>query len=116
MQADGLGEGPHDTKISEITPRGHEFLFFSFFNAAGTTTSFLGPIISSAIIDASASGNSSLPFYFLAATSAAAMLIVWAFVDVARSRREQAGFLEEERAGKEALAGGRGEGGKSRLV
>jgi MFS-type transporter involved in bile tolerance (Atg22 family) len=40
------------TMISEVTPRGKEFLFFSLFSIMGKTSAFVGPIVSSAIIDA----------------------------------------------------------------
>ena len=46
--------------ISEVTPRGKEFLFFSLFSIIGKTSSFIGPFISSAIIDDT--GNNSSPF------------------------------------------------------
>src|SRR4051812_32833579 len=42
--------------ISEVTPRGREFLFFSLFSIIGKTSSFIGPLVSSAIIDASPTG------------------------------------------------------------
>lgn len=64
------------TMISEVTPRGKEFLFFSLFSVIGTsvgypagsnplmtcpgkTSSFIGPLVSSAIIDRT--GNNSSP-------------------------------------------------------
>ena len=71
------------TMISEVTPRGkeyadtlqriisaslltvHRFLFFSLYSIMGKTSAFIGPIVSSAIIDADPKGNNSLPFYFL---------------------------------------------------
>jgi hypothetical protein len=40
--------------ISEVTPRGREFLFFSLFSIIGKTSSFIGPLVSSSIIDDSA--------------------------------------------------------------
>lgn len=90
-----------------MTPRGKEFLFFSFFNIVGTTTSFTGPIISSAIIDVSKSKNNSLPFYFLTAIAMASFLLVVFFVDLDKSRQEQAEFLAEEKGIKESLAASR---------
>jgi MFS-type transporter involved in bile tolerance (Atg22 family) len=89
--------------ISEVTPRGHEFLFFSLFSIIGKTSSFIGPFISSAIIDASPSGNNSLPFYFLFALSLASFLFLVIFVDLKKSRIEQAEFLEREAAAKEKI-------------
>ncbi|KAL8796753.1 MAG: hypothetical protein Q9182_007296, partial [Xanthomendoza sp. 2 TL-2023] len=43
--------------ISEVTPRGKEFLFFALFSIVGKTSSFIGPLVSSAMIDASPTGN-----------------------------------------------------------
>lgn len=85
--------------ISEVTPRGKEFLFFSLFSIIGKTSSFIGPFISSAIIDNT--GNNSSPFYFLFALSLASFLFLLFFVDVKQSRVEQADFLERERLLKE---------------
>lgn len=81
--------------ISEVTPRGREFLFFSLFSIIGKTSSFIGPLVSSAIIDDSG-GNNSTPFYFLTALSAVSFLVLVFFVDLGRSRREQEAFLVEE--------------------
>ncbi|EME41445.1 hypothetical protein DOTSEDRAFT_176582 [Dothistroma septosporum NZE10] len=91
------------TMISEVTPRGKEFLFFSLFSIIGKTSSFIGPFISSAIIDDT--GNNSSPFYFLFALSLASFLFLLFFVDVKKSRIEQAAFLERERIAKKKLIG-----------
>lgn len=85
--------------ISEVTPRGKEFLFFSLFSIIGKTSSFIGPFISSAIIDDT--GNNSSPFYFLFALSLASFIFLLFFVDVKKSRIEQEEFLERERVLKE---------------
>lgn len=90
--------------ISEVTPRGKEFLFFSLFSIMGKTSAFIGPIVSSAIIDASPSGNNSLPFYFLFGLSLLSLLLLAIFVDLKKSRGEQEIFLAEERAKKERRA------------
>lgn len=82
--------------ISEVTPRGREFLFFSLFSIIGKTSAFIGPIVSSAIIDATPSGNESTPFYFLFALSLLSFLFLVFFVDVKKSRIEQAEFLVKE--------------------
>lgn len=79
--------------ISEVTPRGHEFLFFSLFSIIGKTSSFIGPIVSSAIIDASPSGNVSTPFYFLFGLSVASFAILAFGVDLKKSQIEQEKFL-----------------------
>jgi MFS-type transporter involved in bile tolerance (Atg22 family) len=81
--------------ISEVTPRGKEFLFFSLFSIVGKASSFIGPLVSSAIIDASASKNNSTPFYFLFGF----------FVDLGKSRIEQEEFLERERERKKRVGG-----------
>ena len=93
--------------ISEVTPRGKEFLFFSLFSIIGKTSSFVGPLVSSAIIDAAGSHPraNSTPFYFLFALSVVSFLFLLFFVDVKKSRVEQAEFLERERAAKAKLAG-----------
>lgn len=84
--------------ISSVTPRGHEFLFFSVFNIIGKSSSFIGPFISSAIIDASPGGsNNSAPFYFLFALSLVSTIFIWAFLDLEKSAREQEAYLVKER-------------------
>ena len=94
--------------ISEVTPRGKEFLFFSLFSIIGKTSSFIGPLVSSAIIDASPHGNNSTPFYFLFSLSLASFLLLLFFVDVKKSRIEQARFLEDEELLRAKLASGSG--------
>ncbi|KAF2419907.1 UMF1 family MFS transporter [Tothia fuscella] len=90
--------------ISEVTPRGKEFLFFALFSIMGKTSAFIGPIVSSAIIDASPTGNNSLPFYFLLGLSLLSFGLLAFFVDLKKSRREQEIFLAEEKAVKERRA------------
>ena len=94
--------------ISEVTPRGKEFLFFALFSIMGKTSAFIGPIVSSAIIDADTTedspGNNSLPFYFLFGLSVISMIILATFVDLKKSRIEQDKMLEEEKQIKERRA------------
>ncbi|CAD0100545.1 unnamed protein product, partial [Aureobasidium mustum] len=78
--------------ISEVTPRGKEYLFFSLFSMVGKTSAFIGPLVSSAIIDASPSHNNSTPFYFLLALSLVSFLFIFFFVDLSKSQVEQAEF------------------------
>ncbi|BCS18061.1 MFS transporter [Aspergillus puulaauensis] len=82
--------------ISEVTPRGHEFLFFSLFSIIGKTSSFIGPLVSSAIIDASPSHNSNMPFYFLFGLSVFSFAGLGGWLDLAKSRVEQEAFLREK--------------------
>ncbi|OAR02073.1 hypothetical protein LLEC1_05540 [Akanthomyces lecanii] len=84
--------------ISSVTPRGHEFLFFSIFNIIGKASSFIGPLISSRIIDATPGGtNNSAPFYFLFALSLLSAVGLWVFLDLEKSAREQEVFLAKEK-------------------
>jgi MFS-type transporter involved in bile tolerance (Atg22 family) len=85
--------------ISSVTPPGHEFLFFSLFSIIGKTSSFIGPLVSSAIIDATPnqSGNSA-PFYFLFGLSLVSAAFIWFFLDLEKSAVEQQDFLEQEKA------------------
>lgn len=91
--------------ISEVTPRGREFLFFSLFSIIGKTSSFIGPLVSSAIIDAAGNRKNvdNYPFYFLFGLSLCSFLFLVFFVDVKKSRIEQAEFLERERVAKEKM-------------
>lgn len=84
------------TMISEVTPRGKEFLFFSLFSIVGKTSAFIGPLVSSAIIDDT--GNNSSPFYFLFSLSLVSCAFLYFFVDVERSRVEQEQFLDKEQS------------------
>jgi hypothetical protein len=70
----------------------------------GKTSAFIGPIVSSAIIDADPKGNNSLPFYFLFGLSLLSFLLLFFFVDLKKSRREQERFLKREEAAKERRA------------
>ncbi|KAL2049363.1 hypothetical protein ABVK25_010373 [Lepraria finkii] len=89
--------------ISEVTPRGKEFLFFSLFSIIGKTSSFIGPLVAAAIIDASPHGNNSTPFYFLFGLSLLSAGLLVAFLDLKKSRVEQARFLRDEELVREKL-------------
>ncbi|WWC93161.1 uncharacterized protein L201_008129 [Kwoniella dendrophila CBS 6074] len=79
--------------ISEVVPRGKEFLFFALFSIIGKTSSFIGPFVSSAIIDDS--GNTNMPFTFLLALGVVSVGIL-ACVNVDKSRKECRKYLEDE--------------------
>lgn len=70
----------------------------------GKTSAFIGPIVSSAIIDASPSKNNSLPFYFLFGLTGLALVLLLFFLNLKKSRIEQAEFLAKENAVKERRA------------
>lgn len=59
----------------------------------GKASSFIGPFVSSAIIERS--GNTNMPFTFLFALGALAVIILF-LVDVDKSRVECRAYLEEE--------------------
>ncbi|KAG5949164.1 hypothetical protein E4U53_006019 [Claviceps sorghi] len=83
--------------ISSVTPRGHDFLFFSVFNIIGKASSIIGPLICSAIIDATPGGtNNSAAFYFLFALSLVSAGGIWVFLDLNKSAEEQEDFLRQE--------------------
>ena len=84
--------------VSEVAPRNHEFLFFSLFSIIGKASSFIGPIVSSAIIDADPSHNPSTPFYFLFALSLVSCVVLVLFVDLKKSKVEQEKFLKDKAA------------------
>ncbi|ORX41263.1 protein-vacuolar targeting-related protein [Kockovaella imperatae] len=79
--------------ISEVVPRGKEFLFFALFSIIGKTSSFVGPFVSSAIIEDS--GNVNMPFTFLLGLGAISTFALF-FVNVDKSRRECRQYLEDE--------------------
>ena len=54
----------------------------------GKTSAVIGPIVSSAIIDASPNKNDSLPFYFSFGLSILSMLLLTIFEDLEKSRKE----------------------------
>lgn len=83
------------TMISEVTPRGREFLFFSLFGCFGKVSAFIGPIVSSAIIHRTPN-NSSTPFYFLFSLTIASAVMLIFFLDLKKSRKEQALFLAKQ--------------------
>ncbi|KAI1102527.1 autophagy-related protein 22-like protein [Jackrogersella minutella] len=83
--------------ISSVTPRGHEYLFFSLFSIIGKASSFIGPLVSSAIIDASPNhSNNSAPFYFLFALTLVSACGLWIFLDLEKSAKEQEDFIRQE--------------------
>ncbi|TQV96993.1 autophagy protein (Atg22) [Cordyceps javanica] len=83
--------------ISSVTPRGYEYLFFSVFSVIGKASSLTGPLISSAIIDATPGrGATRAPFYFLFALSLVSALGIFFFLDLDKSAKEQNDFLREK--------------------
>jgi hypothetical protein len=79
--------------VSLTSPPRIQFLFFALFSIIGKTSSFVGPFVSSAIIDDS--GNNNMPFTFLLGLGVFSVGIL-VFVDVDKSKRECRKYLEEE--------------------
>jgi MFS-type transporter involved in bile tolerance (Atg22 family) len=79
--------------VSEVCPRGKEFLFFAFFGIVGNTSSFVGPFVSAASINAS--GNDHMPFAFLFASTIVSFATI-ACVNPQKSRIECSEYLKRE--------------------
>jgi MFS-type transporter involved in bile tolerance (Atg22 family) len=83
--------------ISAVSPPRYEFLFFSLFSIIGKTSSFIGPLVSSAIIDRTPNkSNNSAPFYFLFALTLLSAAFIWWFLDLEKAAEEQRVFLKQE--------------------
>ncbi|KAM3440959.1 hypothetical protein NHJ13734_003023 [Beauveria thailandica] len=84
------------TMISEVVPAPKAFLFFALFNCVSKTSGFIGPFISSAIIER-AHGKTNAAYWFLFAMGSVGCLALW-FVDTDRAKRDNAQYLEREAA------------------
>ncbi|KAF8519559.1 MFS general substrate transporter [Gautieria morchelliformis] len=82
------------TMISEVSPLSQMFLFFALFSIVGKTSAFIGPFVSSAIIQ-DANGNNNAPFIFLLSMGALSCVLLY-FVDVNQSRVECDAFVAAE--------------------
>lgn len=82
------------TMISEVSPLSQMFLFFALFSIVGKTSAFIGPFVSSAIIQ-DANGNNNAPFIFLFSMGLLSCVLLY-FVDVNRSRDECNEFVAAE--------------------
>ncbi|KAF2160562.1 hypothetical protein M409DRAFT_70318 [Zasmidium cellare ATCC 36951] len=73
------------TLMAEVAPAPKMYIFFALFNAVGKTSGFIGPFISSAIID-DAHGNTNAGFYFtFALTLVGIILLLCVNVDQAKA-------------------------------
>ncbi|ORY27919.1 putative autophagy protein [Naematelia encephala] len=82
--------------LSEVSPAPKAYMFFSLFNTVGKTSGFIGPFISSAIIDR-AGGNTNMAFWFLFAMGSTGQIVLW-FVDAGQAKIDNAKYLEREAA------------------
>ncbi|CEH16194.1 hypothetical protein CBOM_06059 [Ceraceosorus bombacis] len=80
------------TGISEASPKGYEFAFFSLLNLVGRTSSFIGPFVSSAIAQY---GNESYPFGFLLGMAVLGGLLLIP-MDAKKGRQQQARFIARQ--------------------
>ncbi|KAI1621880.1 MFS general substrate transporter [Exophiala viscosa] len=82
------------TFISDLVPRPKLFLFWSLFSISGKTSAFIGPFVTSAIIDRSG-GNTNMAFAFLLPLCLIGMVMLW-FVDPEMALLEAKEYLEAE--------------------
>jgi MFS-type transporter involved in bile tolerance (Atg22 family) len=82
------------TMISEVVPAPKAYMFFALFNTVGKASGFIGPFISSAIIDR-AGGRTNAAYWFLFAMGTVGVIILW-FVDSDSAKKENAEYLERE--------------------
>lgn len=84
------------TMISEVVPAPKAYMFFALFNTVGKTSGFIGPFISSAIIER-AGGNTSASYWFLFAMGCIGVITLY-FVDTDAAKADNARYLEREAA------------------
>ena len=80
--------------MSEVCPRGKEFVFFAIFSTINKTSSFIGPFVSSAIIDDT--GNNNSGFSFLVALCCVSLASSF-FLNEDNARVQAEEFLLEEK-------------------
>ncbi|KAG9234144.1 autophagy-related protein 22-like protein [Amylocarpus encephaloides] len=79
--------------MAELVPRGREYMFFSLLGIVSKGSAWIGPIVSSAILDAN--GNQWTAFPFVAAL----ILVPWVmifFISENKSRKECTAYLARE--------------------
>ena len=76
------------TMITEVAPAPKMYLFMSLFNMMGKTSAFIGPFISSAIIDR-AGGKTNMSYWFLLAMGVLGFIVL-CFVDPDKAKVDNA--------------------------
>lgn len=79
--------------MAELVPRGREYMFFSLLGIVSKGSSWMGPIVSSAIVDKT--GNQWMAFPWIAAL----IFVPWIgifLIDENKSKKECARYLENE--------------------
>jgi MFS-type transporter involved in bile tolerance (Atg22 family) len=79
--------------MAELVPRGREYMFFSLLGIVSKGSAWIGPIVSSAIVDAN--GNDWTPFPFVAALILVPTVGI-CFISESKSQRECAEYLRRE--------------------
>lgn len=75
------------TMITEVAPAPKMYLFMSLFNMMGKTSAFIGPFISSAIINRS--GKTNMAYWFLLAMGVLGFIVL-CFVDPDKAKVDNA--------------------------
>jgi MFS-type transporter involved in bile tolerance (Atg22 family) len=83
------------TLMAEVTPEPKMFIFFALYNTLGKTAAFVGPFITSAIIN-DTNGNNNEAFWFTLVTNLVGLVIL-AFLDTNKAKKDNAAYLEKER-------------------
>jgi len=81
--------------MAEVSPAPKMYVFFALYNTLGKTAAFIGPFITSAIIN-DANGNTNEGFWFTFATGLLALVLI-AMVDTDKAKQDNAKYLEKER-------------------
>jgi MFS-type transporter involved in bile tolerance (Atg22 family) len=74
--------------ITELVPAPKVYMFFALFNTVGKTSGFVGPFVTSAIINR-AGGNANIAFWFLLGMGMAGCAVL-AFVDTNKAKIDAA--------------------------
>lgn len=82
--------------MAELVPRGREYMFFSLLGIVSKGSAWIGPFVSSAIVDEN--GNQWTPFAFAAALTLVPTIGIF-FISEIKSRKECAEYLAREAKG-----------------
>jgi len=88
--------------MAELVPRGREYMFFSLLGIVSKGSAWIGPIVSSAIVDHNDNQWTAFPFV------AALIFVPWIgifFISEVKSRKECAEYLASEATGLRKVAG-----------
>ncbi|KAK4496462.1 hypothetical protein PRZ48_012442 [Zasmidium cellare] len=84
-----------NTVMAEVSPAPKMYIFFCLFNTVGKTSTFIGPFISGAIVDA-ANGDTNEAFWFTFGTGLIGLILLWC-VNVPKAKEDNARYLLRER-------------------